>query len=384
MEDTAYIRPRMVCVGLVLLLSTAQTAIAADADELASRLFQRLTGNPLLLDDPRREEMERLIDERRFEEAARIATEDDGFYNVTLREWAAPLSNRDGDRFFKINDFTAMVIGSVRDGRDFREILTGDYSYVGDSSKLPTIPAGNPATDAHYDFLENNRVDLRNNLVRVEPQRPGYNDAAGVLTSLAWSQAHLAAGTNRRIVQYTFQDFLCRPLPTVADTSLMDFYVRRDVDRSPGGSSKTYEGTCRGCHAALDGLSSAFAYVTHNNNFVFSTTVQGKMNQNNAVYREGKTVADAAWVNLWVKNLELGFRGEQSGSGIRPFGWLIANSVAFSQCMTSKVFEQVCRRSATESENSLIADLANRFEASGYNLRQLFELIAVMPNCLGR
>ena len=53
------------------------------------------------------------------------------FYNVTLKNFVAPWTNRDGDVFVPLNDYTATVIGMVRDDADFRNILFGDVLYVG-------------------------------------------------------------------------------------------------------------------------------------------------------------------------------------------------------------------------------------------------------------
>ena len=47
--------------------------------------------------------------------AALIATDDPAFYNVTLKNFVAPWTNRDQAVFVPLNDYTATVIGMVRD-----------------------------------------------------------------------------------------------------------------------------------------------------------------------------------------------------------------------------------------------------------------------------
>src|SRR5688500_3499356 len=45
------------------------------------------------------------------------------FYSVTLKNFASPWTNRDQSIFAPLNDYTATVIGMVRDDRDFRGVL---------------------------------------------------------------------------------------------------------------------------------------------------------------------------------------------------------------------------------------------------------------------
>ena len=54
------------------------------------------------------------------------------FYNVTLKNFAAPWTNEEQTVFTPLNDYSATVIGAIRDAVDFREILYGDLVYIGD------------------------------------------------------------------------------------------------------------------------------------------------------------------------------------------------------------------------------------------------------------
>ena len=42
------------------------------------------------------------------------------FYNVTLKNFAAPWTNRDQSVFVPLNDYIATVIGMIRDDRAFQ------------------------------------------------------------------------------------------------------------------------------------------------------------------------------------------------------------------------------------------------------------------------
>src|SRR5712692_526434 len=83
--------------ALLLMGSLAAPAYAQPAQR-TQRLFQRLAGVPLPLADPRRVQMEALVDQGRLAEAAHIATQDDNFLNVTVKHCFTPLSNRNETR----------------------------------------------------------------------------------------------------------------------------------------------------------------------------------------------------------------------------------------------------------------------------------------------
>ena len=88
--------------------------------------------------------------------AANIAMQAPSFYNVTLKNWVTPWTNRDQTVFAPLNDYTATVIGMVRDDVDFRTVLSADMLYVGGSG----LPAYSPANNNLYQQLEDQDVDL--------------------------------------------------------------------------------------------------------------------------------------------------------------------------------------------------------------------------------
>ena len=59
--------------------------------------------------------------------------------------------------FAPLNDYTATVIGMVRDDVDFRGMLSDDIVYVGRASR----PAYSTTSNAHYEAMESNNADLR-------------------------------------------------------------------------------------------------------------------------------------------------------------------------------------------------------------------------------
>jgi hypothetical protein len=113
---------------LVALVSGQASLAQAGPREQAKRIHDRIAGVPpsesvldamasLIPSDP--------------EGAAFIAMNDPAFYNVTLKNFAAPWTNEAMSKFVPLNDYIATVIGVVRDEADFRIILHEDVLYVG-------------------------------------------------------------------------------------------------------------------------------------------------------------------------------------------------------------------------------------------------------------
>jgi hypothetical protein len=72
------------------------------------------------------------------------------------------------------------------------------------------------------------------------------------------------------------------------------------------------------------------------------------------------------------------------GAGANGLGRAIANSKRFSQCLVKRVYDSVCRANLDlKSEVAFVKPFAERFESRKYNLKELFEQIAILPACLG-
>jgi len=91
--------------------------------------------------------------------AAYIAMDDVNFYNVTLKNFAAPWTNRDQSVFVPLNDYVATVIGLIRDDEPFNQLLSRDITYVGRNGVVPAAASAN--NNDHYAQLEANNVNLR-------------------------------------------------------------------------------------------------------------------------------------------------------------------------------------------------------------------------------
>jgi len=149
----------LVLVTTAVLLSQPVWADAEDRRE-AKRIHDRLTGVPatnatinamealLGTDSSGKTAAEYAIDTAQNPNARY-------FYNVTLKNFAAPWTNEEQTVFTALNDYTATVIGLVRDGSDFRQVLHGNVIYRGDNGVVPGLNTPYRNDDnAHYVQLE--------------------------------------------------------------------------------------------------------------------------------------------------------------------------------------------------------------------------------------
>lgn len=351
--------------------------------ELAWKMHNRLTGlppKPLVLDD-----MENLIQNGDKEGAAALAMQNPAFYNVTLKNWIKPWSNRDQTPRIPLNDYTATIIGVIRDDVPFDKVLYDDILYTINNAALPAYANNN---NNHYRQAEQGFADLNGTLIaRVQSQVTGLPAAAvaGVTTTRNAGENYFQAGTNRRVNRFIFMNYLCKDYEDLHDITVPDFRVARDVERNPGGDSRTYKNRCVGCHAGQDGLRGAYAYYNFGNGMIQYTPgqVQGKMNQNN-YFPQGFVTTNDSWINLWAtgQNASLGWRGDTSGNGAKALGQMFARSKAFSTCMAKKVFKLVCLKDATEpGDVTFVNQMATQFETNNsYSMKQL--IVKTSAGCI--
>src|ERR1700730_14980793 len=143
-------------VGALLLGATAFAA-APNADQ-ATRMYNRIAGIP-----PTAAVLAQMMAAADPVTAALIATQDPSFYNNTIRNLAAPWTNRDQSVFVPLNDYTATVVGMVKDDVPFNTLLSADLVYVADSAS--GAPAYSPTNNDMYQTMDDNNVDLKAHLV---------------------------------------------------------------------------------------------------------------------------------------------------------------------------------------------------------------------------
>jgi hypothetical protein len=378
-----------VCAALALLGAHAFAA-NPNADQ-ATRMYNRIAGVPpsaavlaqMTATDP--------------VSAALIATNDPAFYNNTIRNLATPWTNRDQTVFAPLNDYTATVVGMVRDDVPFNTLLSADLVYIADAAS--GAPAYSPANNNMYQTLDTNNVDLKAHLVSsTQSALTGIPAAAtaGVMTTRGGASAFFINGTNRAMFRFTMMNHLCSDLQTIMDITRPPDRIRQDVTRSPGGVSSLFLNNCIGCHSGMDPMAQAFAYYNFNNTdpttagttgqIVYTAgQVQPKYHINATNFPQGFSTPDDSWNNHWRSgpNEVLGWSATLAGSGngAKSLGTELENSAAFASCQVTRVFKDVCLRApASAADVAQVTSMGSSFQ-NGYSLRQVFAQSAAY--CMG-
>jgi len=369
--------------GALLLAGAAH----ADARGQAKRLHDRIAGVPpsaAVLDD-----MAADIAAGRAVDAAYTAMENRWFYDVTLKNFATPWTNRDQTAFAPLNDYVATVIGMVRDDVPFDGVLADDILYVGTGG----LPAYSASSNAHYEALEASGASLKTALVRTTQSAASGlppEATAGVMTTRAAAQAFFVAGTNRAMFRYTLLNHLCVDLEHVQDPTRPPDRVRQDVSRSPGGDSRVFLNSCVSCHAGMDPLAQAFAYYDYDSSagrlLYTPGQVRPKYFNNDQTFRPGYATPDDHWNNYWRqgRNALLGWDPALPGhgQGAKSLGRELAGTERFARCQVEKVFRNVCFRAPSDAQDRARVDaITASFRAGGYRLKRVFAEAATY--CIG-
>ncbi len=382
-------------IGLVAL----SFYVEAGPREQAKRIHDRIAGVPA--DAATLSSMEADIIAGDAIAAANTAMQHSAFYNVTLKNMVTPWTNEEQTVFAPLNDYTATVIGLVRDDIDFRQVLHADVLYVGNNGL--GLPAYSTSNNSHYETMEQNGVDLKIGLVQSTQSAVTGLPAtatAGVMTTRAAAKAFFIDGTNRAMFRFSSMNHLCNDLEQLKDVTRPADRIRQDVSRSPGGDSRIFLNSCVGCHAGMDPLVQAYAYYEYNydsetdpdaenGQLVYSdvgmidpdtgTRVQKKYHINASNFKYGYQTPDDRWDNYWRNgpNALLGWDTQNqglpaSGNGAKSLGVELANSEAFASCQVKKVFKTVCLREPIDTDLTKFGDIVSSFKTSNYNLKQVF------------
>lgn len=411
-RDYGFKKTVVAAFSVVIMTGLSLTAIATPADRtVAKRIYDRLAGVP-----PTEASLNTMescfssVDTSACDavvsgltassdpavKAAYIAMEDSAFYNVTLKNFAAPWTNEAQSVFVPLNDYTSTVIGMIRDDLDFRMVLSENIRYVGGT----TSPAYQPNSNAHYEAMESNGADLKTELSRTTQTEIPATATAGVMTSRAAARAFFVDGTNRAMFRFTMLNHLCKDLEQVKDITRSADRIRQDVSRSPGGDSRIFMNSCIGCHTVMDPLTQAYAYyewnypadqpdsgqlvydsssrpVDPNNPAKGTTRAQPKYLINATTFEHGYVTRDESWSNYMRNgsNEVLGWFGAQSsGMGAKTMGAELANSEAFTSCQVRKVFQAVCIRDPMSSaaDRTKVNEIVSTIGNGAISMKQIF------------
>ncbi len=383
-------------ITLLLVIALLSHPLQAGPREQAKRIHDRIAGVPPT--DAVLNEMENLLGSANPIDAAYLALENPSFYNVTLKNLVTPWTNEEQTVFASLNDYTATVIGMVRDDVPFNELLSRDILYIGASNL--GLPAYSNTNNDHYVAMEEQNIDLKAGLVATTQSAVTglpTEATAGVITTRAAAKAFFIDGTNRAMFRFTVLNHLCTDLEQIKDVSRPTDRIRQDVSRSPGGDSRIFLNTCVGCHSGMDALAQSYAYYDYeydpetdpdaeNGRLSYNavgtidpdtgTRVKRKylINANNFEY--GYITRNDDWENNWRlgPNAKLGWSQalQGSGSGAKSMGEELANSHAFAQCQVKKVFKTVCLREPTTSADNIEVERITEVFKTGFSLKSVF------------
>lgn len=301
--------------------------------EKAVRLYQKLAGVPPV----DMAQIEQLAMNDDLNGVADLAMKTRSFLSATVKAFASPMTNTSDATAIELNDFSATVIGMIRDDVPLYKMMYDDILYVGNNAALQalstpiSLPAYSQFNNDHYRALELKGVDLShvdpanhdNDLLKrvlqssVTDPRGGKKIAAkdtmGVMTTRAAGESFLLDGTNRRMIRFMLIDFMCLDMEQLHDTTIPDDRVRQDVPRNAGGDASTYINTCSGCHAGMDPLAGAFAYydfsetvladqMTKANGIKVIEPINGNYNGVPTLHIENASMNDAANDGKMVRN----------------------------------------------------------------------------------
>ncbi len=391
--NTSFFSTNNIVVLIAATLFVGSSFANATSRDQAKRIHDRLTGTPPT--EAVLSSMADKIDNNNSNGAAMEAMDNPGFYNTFLKNYITPWTNEAVTVFAPLNDYTATVIGIIRDDASFKTILTDDVVYVG-ADALGLTPYSHTDND-HYEELENSGVNLGNSANLVKTTQSGLNgaqlnanQAAGIHTSRTAGEAFLRAGTNRRMFAATAENHLCRNIAELNDVSRTPDRVGRDVTRSPGGDSTIFLNSCVGCHAGMDPLVQAFAYYNWDADLgrvVYTDgVVQEKYGINATTFPLGYITEDDSWDSSYWRagqNYTLGWGGTNvTGNGVKSMSEELASTRAFSTCQVKKAFKQICfREPANPAERTEVDRIADVFEANNYSMKQVFAEVASF--CMG-
>jgi hypothetical protein len=382
-------------VALAMLTTQIGAPALAGPAEQARRIYERLAGVPpsAAVLNMMTNDITSSPGQPGLLAAAAVATDPryaPDFYDATLKEFVNPWTNRNQSPFVPFNDYTATVIGMIRDDVPFNTVLSANILYT---VNAPGLPPPSPANDDHYAAAEADGIDLSTALEQ-STQTAVYGTpaqaTAGVWTTRAGAAAYFVLGTNRAQFRFTMLNFLCHDMQTVMDNTRPTDRIRQDVSRSPGGDSRVFLNNCAGCHSGMDPMAQAFAYYNFN-----QTTgqmeytpgqVQPKYLKNPQNFPWGYVTPNDDWSNRWREgpNADLGWDPSLpgSGEGAKSLGEELENTQAFANCQVVKVFQAVCLRAPTSTaDQATVATIQSNFTSDGYDLKKVFQQSAA--SCAG-
>lgn len=255
-------------------------------------------------------------------------------------------------------------------------ILSKNVSEIVESNKI----------NFDYIYANKNNANIKNEY------GPNCVGLASVKTASSFFQCELEYKKEKSILaSYILSKMSANKAPAEVIQGVTYFFNTNPTPIFPNA----YIGFRRGAWYAY--LQSIDNYYEHaSGGFDVNTEVANKMT--GGADPNGYTITDDSFVNLASDSY--GWRGPYAsgGSGLNQFGHMIADSKAFSSCMTQKVYTSLCIQPQAPAAGASTAEKISfakqsaelktslkkwtfQFESSGYKIKDLYKQMSMDPNC---
>jgi hypothetical protein len=388
---------------VTLLPMSAQAGLSGNADKDAGRLYQLLTGVPLMNENPLKSQIVSLIAQGNVEGAAAVITDPQNgateFYEVVVRNIASVFGYSESSIEQPLNDFMALFIGIVRDDAPISDLLTANYLY----NVAGITPAYANNSNAHYLAAAAKTTYVRS-LTKFVPTDFTH---VGAYNTRAFGLDYFKGGTKRRNFEALVQKFFNVSQKSVMMADLPEDQYRRDFPMAVGGVpiENVTSPLCIGCHRSMDGAVRTFlgyAWNANTNRLEVAAPGSATFDQVNEVNRAGQlanSTVGKIYVSPEMNDRVFGYSGlmnrgayleadigdmkqfmEQYVTQSRGFYRGMAERVAFYM-YTGRILTLVNRSEADAQLLSSLKPIVDELLDGGFianrNLRKLFEAAAV-------
>ncbi|MFK7825857.1 MAG: hypothetical protein AB8G05_17015 [Oligoflexales bacterium] len=293
---------------------------------------------------------------------AKIAAEEPYFLK-TVYSIASRWTTEDGKYLQgNANDVALTIVGAAKDNINLRRVMYDDLIYT----CTGVVPAYSRDNLEHHDACaalppsqwQAILTGVKQTDFGVEPTL-----VSGLTTLRGHCQVFANAGTNRAYIRFTLLHFLGEDIEGWQDLQVDDSCVGEDVPRAPGDETETYNKKCKACHAGMDCMRSAYAYIdwVDNEDASFCSltpgVVAGKYSGNpgdDLARQLALPTVDDSWELRWNQNdnAKAGWRDENmqkyqegmkvKGKGPASLNRLFANTDQFHLNAARQILSYVC------------------------------------------
>lgn len=295
---------------------------------------------------------------------AKIAVEQPYFLK-TVYSIASRWTTEDGKYLQgNANDVALTIVGAAKDDINLRSVMYDDIFYLCTGVQ----PAYSRENMDHHNACAALPPEQWQTVLTSSPQSAFMTPeeatlVAGLTTLRGHCQVFANAGTNRSYIRFNLLHHLGEDIEGWQDLQVDDSCVGEDVPRAPGDETETYNKKCKACHAGMDCLRSAYAYIdwVENEDASFCSltpgVVAGKYSGNpgdELATQLALPTLDDSWELRWNKNdnagagwrdpnMQLYPNGEKiKGKGPAQMNQLFANTDQFHYNAAKQIMGYIC------------------------------------------